>query len=115
MPLVQVAGPLDERSTSHRERASGIGNARGQHTALNKTLATNIKRGGTDSPPTRRALKARSRKVRSVENMRRPSSGSGKCGLYSCCRRSRASRRLFADAVGGLARGIMKKGYEANV
>jgi len=24
-----------ERSTFHRERASGIGNARGQHTALN--------------------------------------------------------------------------------
>ena len=87
----------------------------GSHAVYNGTSGRILKRGGTDSPPTRRTLKVRSRKVRSVENMRRPSSGSGKCGLYSCCRRSRASRRLFADAVGGLARGIMKKGYEANV
>ena len=61
-----AAGRLGERSTYHRERASGIGNARGQHTALNRTLATNIKRGGTDSPPTRRHCYWRMRKVRSV-------------------------------------------------
>jgi hypothetical protein len=52
----------------------------GSHAVYNGTSGRILKRGGTDSPPTRRTLKVRSRKVRSVENMRRPSSGIGKTG-----------------------------------
>ena len=45
------AGRRGERSDYHRERASGIGNARGQHTALNIALTTVNKTRGYGLSP----------------------------------------------------------------